>query len=116
MEATTTLKPATLIAITEKLRERDAQLVEELRQYGKFVDFGRGEDENAAEIAQYADGLSMEGELVKALRDVKNALSRLKAGTYGVCRYCNQPIAEKRLLARPTSSSCVACKMEKKAQ
>lgn len=115
MEATI-LKKEVLDAITEKLRERETQLVEELRQYGKFVDFGRGEDENAAEIAQYADGLSMEGELVKALRDVKNALSRIAAGTYGVCRYCRQQIPEKRLIARPTSSSCVACKMEKKSQ
>lgn len=114
MEATI-LKKEVLDAIAEKLRERETQLVEELRQYGKYVDFGRGEDENAAEIAQYADGLSMEGELVKALRDVKNALSRIAAGTYGVCRYCRKSIPEKRLIARPTSSSCVACKMEKKA-
>jgi DnaK suppressor protein len=79
-----------------------------------FVDFGRGDDENAAEIATYADSLSLEKALEKELRDVVNALSRIAAGSYGTCRYCNEPIPEKRLLARPTSSSCVACKQEKK--
>ena len=113
---TTTLKPEVLSAIVKTLHEREAQLVEELKQYGKFVDFGRGEDENAAEIARYSDGLSLEEELVKAHRDVKNALSRIEAGTYGICRYCHESIPEKRLIARPTSSSCVKCKTEKKAQ
>lgn len=102
--------------IEAKLREREAELTRELAQYGTYEDFGRGEDENAAEIAAYSDNLSLEQTLEKALRDVRNALSRIAAGTYGVCRYCDEPIPEKRLLARPTSSACVKCKMEKKGQ
>ncbi|MFA5022441.1 MAG: hypothetical protein WC508_05165 [Patescibacteria group bacterium] len=27
-----------------------------------------------------------------------------------MCKYCGQVIEEKRLMIRPTSSSCVACK------
>ena len=28
----------------------------------------------------------------------------------GICKYCDQPIDEKRLRARPTSGACISCK------
>jgi DnaK suppressor protein len=75
-----------------------------------FPNFGDSEDENAAEVAQFTDNLSLEDELEKALRDVEGSLKRIKNGTYGLCSYCKQTIDEKRLIARPTSSSCIQCK------
>lgn len=75
-----------------------------------FPNFGESEDENAAEIAQYGDNLSLEQELESALKDVNSALKAIDAGSYGVCKYCKQKISEDRLRARPTSTSCVACK------
>lgn len=75
-----------------------------------FPNLGDKEDENASEVAQYSDNLSLEDELEKALRDVESALSNMEAGTYGTCKYCSQAIDERRLVARPTSSSCIQCK------
>lgn len=75
-----------------------------------FPNYGDKEDENAAEVAEYGANLSLEQTLEKTLRDVNTALVRLQKGTYGICKYCQKPINEKRLLARPTSSSCVECK------
>ena len=43
------------------------------------------------------------------LAESAEALSRLDAGTYGICERCGEPIARERLLARPTARSCVAC-------
>ena len=71
---------------------------------------GEKEDENASEVAQFSDNLSLEDELNKALRDVDSALKQVEKGDYGICKYCHQPIDERRLLARPTSSSCIQCK------
>ncbi len=71
---------------------------------------GEKEDENASEVAQFSDNLSLEDELNKALRDVESALKQVEKGDYGICKYCHQPIDERRLLARPTSSSCIQCK------
>lgn len=68
------------------------------------------EDDNAEEISQYADGLSLLGELETQLRDVVKALESITAGTYGICKYCKKDIDLKRLEARPHSSSCVSCK------
>jgi RNA polymerase-binding protein DksA len=76
----------------------------------EFPNIGDEEGENAAEVAQFTDNLSLENELERALRDVESALKKIEAGTYGLCTYCKQEIDEKRLQARPTSSSCIKCK------
>lgn len=75
-----------------------------------FPNSGDKEDENASEVAQFSDNLSLEDELEKVLRDVESALKLIEKGTYGTCKYCNQPIDERRLIARPTSTSCIQCK------
>jgi DnaK suppressor protein len=74
------------------------------------TDSSGSDDENAAKIAEYGDNLSLQEELRDALKDVVSALSAVTNGTYGVCKYCNQKISEDRLRARPTSTSCLACK------
>lgn len=75
-----------------------------------YPNFGESEDENAAEIAQYGDNLSLEQELESALKDVNSALKAVEDGSYGVCKYCKQVISDDRLRARPTSTSCIVCK------
>ncbi len=37
------------------------------------------------------------------------AITRLGDGTYGVCDHCGRPIAFERLLARPTTQTCINC-------
>jgi DnaK suppressor protein len=76
----------------------------------KFDNFGDKEDENAEEVSTYSTNLTLERTLESSLRDVVRALERIKEGSYGICKYCNKEIAEKRLLARPSSSSCIECK------
>ncbi len=75
-----------------------------------FPNIGDKEDENASEVAQFSDNLSLEDELEKALRDVEAALELYNEDKYGVCKYCQQDIDERRLEARPTSTSCIQCK------
>jgi len=82
----------------------------------KFPEFGNKDDENAAEVATYGDRLSLEHTLEKQLRDVNKALGSIAEDKYGVCNYCGQPIEEQRLMVRPTSGSCVACKKKLKGE
>lgn len=75
-----------------------------------FPKVGDEEEENALEVSMYSDRLSLERELEKVLRDIVGALKQMEDGTYGICKYCHKEIPEARLLARPTSTSCVSCK------
>ena len=42
------------------------------------------------------------------LNEVEAALARIRAGTYGDCRDCGEPIALARLSAYPTAMRCLA--------
>lgn len=111
-----------LAEIKDKLLEKEQQLVKEMEDLtgqgrsgaGGYQlappDYGSDEDENSAEVATFTTDLSIKEVLESSLRDVRAALARLADGTYGVCKYCGRPIDERRLLARPASSSCVDCK------
>jgi len=43
------------------------------------------------------------------LREVEEALMRVKEGTYGICQECEEPISAKRLQALPWAKFCVSC-------
>ena len=78
----------------------------------KFPNFGDAEDENAAEVTDFSNNLTLERTLESTLRDVNKALENIASGEnkYGICKYCHKEIDEKRLRARATSSSCIECK------
>lgn len=111
-----------LSQIEEALNKEKKQLEQELAKFAKknphdkddfeasFPEYGNELEDNAREIAEYTANKPLEITLEKALRDISKALKHLHDGTYGICKYCDEPISEKRLLARPTSSSCVSCK------
>ena len=110
--------------ITTKLQSEKDKLEKALTQFSVknihnpddynalFPQYGDKEEDNATEVAQYSDNLTLERTLEAALRDVKQALESIKKGTYGICKYCKKPIDARRLTARPTSSSCIACKKQ----
>lgn len=118
----------TLATIKQSLQEEKIRLEKGLADFTKkdskikdnyeseFPQFGDKEEENAAEVAVYSDRLSLEHALENQLRDVNKALDSIIKGTYGSCKYCGNAIEEKRLVVRPTSTSCVACKKKLKGE
>lgn len=121
-KASANLSTAFLADIRQELITEQAHIEKELSAFAHrdpenpsnfnvmLEDTGTEEGENAAEVAQFADNLSLEQELEKGLKDVQSAIKALDDGSYGTCKYCKQPISEERLRIRPTSTSCVACK------
>lgn len=71
---------------------------------------GNSDDDNAMEVTEYSDELSLKARLVKELKDTNSALRAIEKSVYGTCKYCGKDIDEKRLEARPASSSCISCK------
>lgn len=105
-----------------QLLAEETRLKSELEEFAKqnpknvddytatFPNLGDKEDENAEEVDQFSTNLTLERTIEASLRDVEKALDRIKKGTYGICKYCNKEIDEKRLRARAASSSCIECK------
>jgi RNA polymerase-binding protein DksA len=112
-----------LAQFKQKLEDEKVRLEQELSDIGskdannpghfepKYPENGgTSVDDNAAEISEYADELSIEARLESELRDVQKALVLIEKGDYGTCKYCHKEIDLKRLEARPASSSCIDCK------
>ena len=51
----------------------------------------------------------------KILQAIEEALWRIEKGTFGLCRDCNEPIAEARLNAIPWTRVCITCKEKQNA-
>jgi DnaK suppressor protein len=99
--------------ILKDLKDLARPDIEETDKLGaKFPEYGDKPDENAQEISDYTTTVATEKVLEDDLKDIEGALKRIASGTYGVCKYCHKEINPKRLIARPTASSCVECKTE----
>lgn len=110
--------------IKTELLARKEQILNELKDVSKqddhdadnmgakFPEYGDKPDENAQEISDYTTNVMTEKVLEHTLGDIEGALKRINDGTYGICKYCQKPISQKRLLARPVASACIACKTE----
>ena len=44
------------------------------------------------------------------LKEVDEALDRIKTSTYGICEECGEPIGLKRLEVKSVAKYCVSCK------
>jgi len=54
--------------------------------------------------------LVVANEVRARIDEIDLALTRIDAGTYGICDDCRRPIAEARLDAMPEAIRCVGCK------
>lgn len=69
---------------------------------------------DAADIADNIESYESNTAILKQLEvqynDVKSALERIKAGTYGICVVSGKPIEQERLEANPAALTCLAHK------
>lgn len=74
-------------------------------------------DDEADEVQEYDNALSLEHSLESKLKDVSIALEKIAQGNastslstrYGICENCGKEIDEKRLLACPEAKTCLRC-------
>ena len=64
-------------------------------------------DEEADEVQEYDNKLSLEYSLELKLKDVNIALEKIEKGTYGTCEKCGKEIDEERLKAIPEARFCM---------
>jgi DnaK suppressor protein len=105
--------------ITQKLRNRQRALLEEVRD-----EFDQRDNQQLVELMGREPGDSGDVSLADALadmnilradrqihelRDIDAAFARMKSGDFGICTDCGAEIPAQRLLAYPTAKRCMAC-------
>lgn len=71
-----------------------------------FMEIGTEQGENAAEVEQFVNDLSVTEDMSKRLVKVEAALARIADGTYGKCSF-GDDISEARLSAEPAAETCI---------
>ncbi|MCF6158195.1 MAG: TraR/DksA family transcriptional regulator [wastewater metagenome] len=102
------------------LNKKNVLLQEVEDRFKKYRDANSGRLTDIAEIASSV----LNGELeilvaeedIRELKQIEDALARIKAGHYGVCEQCGRPIKKARLKAIPFATLCVSCKEEEERE
>ncbi|MEK7658321.1 MAG: TraR/DksA C4-type zinc finger protein [Patescibacteria group bacterium] len=105
-----------------KLEEQKKSLEEELKSFAKedknlkhnwdarYPNRENGNmEEEADEVQEYDNLLSLEHSLELKLKDVNFALEKIKNNGYGKCENCEKKIEEERLKAVPEAKLCMKC-------
>lgn len=102
----------------DALRDRlEVQRQEILDMYEHDLRVGQEmSDEGAEDLVDRANSaynrefmLSLSGSELVILKEIEEALTRIDAGSYGVCSACEEKIAHKRLQAVPWARYCIDC-------
>jgi len=116
----------TLKELEKKLRKEKESLEEGLKKFSqkdkKIKDdwdtnfpsldgeSGSSALESAADaVEEYMNLLPQEYNLELRLKDVNDALGKIKKGNYGTCENCKQTIPLKRLKVSPAARLCLKC-------
>lgn len=96
-----------LIAMLEELDDRLSKITDDVKHIEKPLaqDFSEQAVETENDEVLDALGNSARDEVEK----IKQAISRIDAGTYGVCLNCGEPIRKERLAALPYARLCIHC-------
>jgi DnaK suppressor protein len=103
-----------------KLEEERDSIQNELEAFAKKDNVPKGDwetrypnredadkEEEADEVEEYNNLLPVEHSLELKLKDVNEALEKIKNGTYGKCENCGKEIETERLEAMPEAKFCI---------
>ena len=112
--------------IKEKLIAKKKLIISQLQKFAKknkkikddfkteFPHIGDHQDENADEVSEYENKLSVEHELENELKNIEGALKKTSENTYDICSICGEKINPKRLEVMPEATLCIKCSERKK--
>ena len=108
--------------LQKKLEEQKASLKKELESFAtedknlkhnwdaKYPNReDKDKDEEADEVQEYENALSLEHSLELKLKNVVEALEKIKQNKYGACEKCGKEIEAERLQAAPEARLCMRC-------
>jgi RNA polymerase-binding protein DksA len=91
------------------LLEEKERLNKKIEQLKQFPDYGKSEDDNARELADFQSNISIEEQLKHLVSKIDAALVAIENGSYGSCKKCENAIEDGRLELMPYADLCVKC-------
>ena len=86
----------------------------------KYRDANNGKLTDIAEIASSVSNGDLEmlvaEEDARELKQIDDALAKIRAGHYGICEQCGRSIKKARLKAIPFTTLCISCKEEEEKE
>jgi RNA polymerase-binding transcription factor DksA len=98
---------ATFLARREELLKRLDQIAADRRREGEPLSADAPDRAIQRENDEVIDSIALASET--QLREVTDALKRLDAGKYGLCKACGKEIDSARLAAAPYAEECRNC-------
>ena len=103
-------KREALRAFLESERERlEAVLAQFDMDSSESLGYGNHMADDATEAFEQAKDLALRQNTEQLLFQVRDALERFDAGTYGICEQCGAEIDPARLKALPYATLCLRC-------
>lgn len=96
-----------LLNMLEDLDERLGKITDDVRHLDKPLDQDFSEQATETENDEVLDALGNAAR--NEVEKIKQAISRIDAGTYGICQVCGEPIKKERLAALPFANLCIRC-------
>jgi DnaK suppressor protein len=104
------MSDATVAGLRAVLSAERERVTTELVEMGvDRATFDEGFADSGQVTAERGEFDALVGSLRETLGEIDDALTKLDAGTYGVCERCGQPIGEDRLGAMPAARLCITC-------
>ena len=76
----------------------------------RYPKFNGGDiEEEADEVEEYGNLLSINYVLEKELKRINESLEKIKKGNYGICEKCKKKIDKQRLKVCPQAKYCLKC-------
>ena len=88
----------------EQLTERLGKIESHLRSPGSKDSQEWASEAENAEVLEHLDETER-----REVEEIRGALVRIEAGSYGTCTGCGEAIDVRRLEALPTTRTCIAC-------
>ena len=96
-----------LLEMLEELDERLGKITDDVKHVNLAPEKDCAERAVESENDEVLDAL---GNATRSeVEKIKQAISRIDAGTYGICLICGEPIRKERLSALPFANQCIHC-------
>jgi DnaK suppressor protein len=97
------------------LRARKEQILRNLETAQKKISMMQNQEpKDEGDFAALAIETDIDGKIIEQqraeLNEIEIALGKIKAGTYGICEMCEEPIGKERLLVKNFARFCISCR------